>query len=70
MSNCSKKNCSNAESKKAMNKLKHEVASELGVPLKDGYNGDLTSKESGSVGGEMVRKMIKNQQEQMSDKDR
>lgn len=70
MSNCSKKNCSNAESKKAMNKFKHEVASELGVPLKDGYNGDLTSKESGSVGGEMVRKMIKNQQEQMSDKDR
>lgn len=45
-----------------------EVANELGVDLKEGYNGDLTSKEAGSVGGEMVRKMIKKQEEQMSEK--
>ena len=39
------------EAKGAMNKFKYEVASELGVPLTDGYNGDLTSKQNGSVGG-------------------
>lgn len=54
------------EAKSAMDKFKMEVASELGVNLKDGYNGDLTSKEAGSIGGEMVRKMIKKQEEQMS----
>lgn len=41
-------------SKAGMDKLKYEVANELGVPLKDGYNGDLTSAQNGSVGGEMV----------------
>ena len=46
------------EAKAAMNRFKEEVASELGVPLKDGYNGDLTSKQAGSVGGQMVKKMI------------
>ena len=46
------------EAKAAMNRFKEEVASELGVPLKDGYNGDLTSREAGSVGGQMVKKMI------------
>ena len=54
------------EAKGAMNRFKQEVASELGVPLKDGYNGDLTSRQAGSIGGEMVRKMIKKQEEQMS----
>lgn len=54
--------------KGAMDKFKMEVANELGVDLKEGYNGDLTSKEAGSVGGEMVRKMIKKQEEQMSEK--
>ena len=53
------------EAKGAMNRFKMEVASELGVPLKEGYNGDLTSKQAGSIGGEMVRKMIKKQEEQM-----
>ena len=43
------------EAKDAMKRFKEEVASELGVPLKDGYNGDLTSKQAGSIGGEMVR---------------
>lgn len=51
--------------KVAMDRFKTEVASELGVNLKEGYNGDLTSKEAGSIGGEMVRRMIKKQEEQM-----
>ena len=42
------------EAKEAMKRFKEEVASELGVPLKDGYNGDLTSRQAGSIGGEMV----------------
>ncbi len=53
------------EAKEAMNRFKEEVASELGVPLKEGYNGDLTSKQAGSIGGEMVKKMIMRQEEQM-----
>lgn len=53
------------EAKAAMDRFKTEVASELGVNLKEGYNGDLTSKEAGSIGGEMVRRMIKSQEEQM-----
>ena len=56
------------EAKDAMNKFKMEVANELGVNLKQGYNGDLTSRESGSIGGEMVRQMIKKQEQQMSGK--
>ncbi len=54
------------QAKEAMDKFKMEVASELGVPLKQGYNGDLTSAQNGSVGGEMVRQMIKRQEESMS----
>ena len=54
------------EAKGAMNRFKMEVASELGVPLSDGYNGNLTSKENGSVGGYMVKKMIEAQERQMS----
>ena len=53
------------EAKDAMKRFKEEVTSELGVPLKDGYNGDLTSKQAGSIGGEMVKKMIMKQEEQM-----
>lgn len=53
------------EAEDAMKRFKEEVASELGVPLKDGYNGDLTSKQAGSIGGEMVKKMIMKQEEQM-----
>ena len=56
------------EAKDAMNRFKMEVASELGVPLTNGYNGNLTSAQNGSVGGEMVRKMIKRQEETMSGK--
>ena len=46
------------EAKAAMDRFKTEVASELGVNLKEGYNGDLTSKEAGSIGGQMVKNMI------------
>ena len=53
------------EAKAAMDRFKTEVASELGVNLKEGYNGDITSKEAGSIGGEMVRRMIKKQEESM-----
>ena len=49
--------------KAAMDRFKTEVASELGVNLKEGYNGDLTSKEAGSIGGEMVRRMVKSYEE-------
>ncbi len=44
--------------KQAMEKFKMETASEVGVPLKQGYNGDLTSKQAGTIGGNMVRKMV------------
>ena len=54
------------EAKGALNRFKYEVANELGVPLTDGYNGNLTSKQNGSVGGYMVKKMIENQERQMS----
>ena len=54
------------QAREALDRFKMEVASEIGVPLKQGYNGDLTSAQNGSVGGEMVRKMIKRQEEAMS----
>lgn len=50
----------------ALDRFKFEVANELGVPLTDGYNGNLTSKQNGSVGGYMVKKMIEQQERQMS----
>ena len=50
----------------ALDRFKMEVASEIGVNLKEGYNGDLTSAEAGSVGGNKVKKMIRKQEEQMS----
>ena len=52
--------------KEAMEKFKYEVANEIGVPLKQGYNGDLTSAQNGYVGGYMVKKMIEAQERQMS----
>ena len=56
------------EAKEAMDKFKMEVASELGVPLSNGYNGNLTSAQNGSVGGYMVKKMIEAQERQMAGK--
>lgn len=46
------------EAKEALDKFKMEAASDVGVTLKQGYNGDLTSKQAGSIGGQMVKKMI------------
>ena len=54
------------EAKGALNRFKFEVANELGVPLTDGYNGNLTSKQNGSVGCYMVKKMIEAQERSMS----
>jgi hypothetical protein len=54
------------QAKEALNRFKMEIANEIGVPLKNGYNGDLTSKQNGSVGGEMVKRMIRQQESQMS----
>ena len=54
------------EAKGALDRFKYEVANELGVPLTNGYNGNLTSKQNGSVGGYMVKKMIEEQEKQMS----
>lgn len=56
------------EAKGALDKFKFEVANEIGVPLKEGYNGDLTSRQNGSVGGYMVKKMIEAQERQMAGK--
>lgn len=56
------------EAKEALNRFKYEVANEIGVPLKQGYNGDLTSKQNGSVGGYMVKKMIQDAEKRMSGK--
>ena len=46
------------EAREAMDRFKMEAATEVGVNLKDGYNGDITSKQAGSIGGQMVKKMI------------
>ena len=46
------------EARQALEDMKYEIAGELGINLKQGYNGDLTSKQAGSVGGQMVKKMI------------
>ena len=53
------------EAKEALNKFKMEAANEVDVNLKQGYNGDLTSKQAGSVGGQMVKKMIENAENAM-----
>ena len=68
MTNSSSNKMNVPEAKSAMDKFKFELASELGVPLSDGYNGNLTSKENGSVGGYMVKKMIEAQERQMAGK--
>ena len=53
------------ESRQAMDQFKQQAASEVGVNLKQGYNGDLTSREAGSVGGQMVKKMIESYEQSM-----
>ncbi|MCI9353772.1 MAG: alpha/beta-type small acid-soluble spore protein [Firmicutes bacterium] len=56
------------EARAALEQFKYEVASEIGVPLKKGYNGDLTSAQNGYVGGYMVKKMIEAQEKKMAGK--
>jgi hypothetical protein len=58
MSSNSSNRLVNPSARDAMDKFKMEAASEVGVNLKNGYNGDLTSKQAGSVGGQMVKKMV------------
>ena len=53
------------EAKEALNKFKHEVASEVGVNLKDGYNGNISARDAGKIGGQMVRKLIQQAESQM-----
>ena len=53
------------EAKEALERFKMEAANEVGVNLKQGYNGDLTSKQAGSVGGQMVKKMIQSYENSM-----
>ena len=53
------------EAMSALDKFKYEVASEVGVNLKDGYNGDLSSKDAGKIGGQMVKKMIEQAERNM-----
>ncbi len=53
------------EAKEAMERFKMEAANEVGVNLKQGYNGDLTAKQAGSVGGQMVKKMIQSYENSM-----
>lgn len=54
-----------AEAKDALNRFKMEAANEVGVNLKQGYNGDLTAKQAGSIGGQMVKKMIESYEKNM-----
>ena len=56
------------EAASALDKFKYEVASEVGVNLKQGYNGDLSSKDAGRIGGNMVRKLIQQAENNMANK--
>ncbi len=56
------------EAKDAMERFKMEAANEVGVNLKQGYNGDITAKQAGSVGGQMVKKMIESYENSMKTK--
>ena len=54
------------QAKNALNNMKYEIARELGVNLKQGYNGDLPSREAGSVGGYMVKRLVEQAEQQMA----
>ena len=56
----------NKQAKAALNKFKYEVANELGVNLKQGYNGDLTSREAGSIGGKKIKKLVEKAANEMN----
>ena len=59
MSNSNNNQLNIPQAREAMDRFKMQAAQEVGVDLKQGYNGDLTSREAGSIGGQMVKKMIK-----------
>ena len=56
------------QAKDALNNMKHEIAGELGINLKQGYNGDLTSRQAGYIGGYMVNRLIEQQEKAMAGK--
>ena len=56
------------EARKAMSNMKQEVANELGITLNEGYNGNISAKDAGYIGGNMVKKMIEAQEKSMSNK--
>lgn len=66
MSNSKNNNVVVPQAKAAMNKFKMEAANEVGVNLNEGYNGDLTSRQAGSIGGQMVKKMIKKYEQDLA----
>ena len=57
---------SSGQGKEMLNNMKYEVANQIGVNLKQGYNGDITSKDAGHIGGQMVKKMIEQVERSMS----
>ena len=59
---------SNKQSKEALNQMKNEAAQSVGVSLKEGYNGDITARQAGSIGGEMVKRMVESYEKGMSGK--
>ncbi len=68
MSNNSNRMPNVPEAKQAMNNMKHEVAGELGITLNQGYNGNISAKDAGHIGGQMVNRMISSQESRMSGK--
>ena len=56
------------EAKQALNNMKYEIAGELGINLKQGYNGDLPSRQAGSIGGYMVKRLIEQAERQLANK--
>ena len=68
MATSNSNNLVNPNAREAMNRFKMEAAAEMGVNLKQGYNGDITAKQAGSVGGQMVKKMIESYENSMKTK--
>ncbi|MBQ8536002.1 MAG: alpha/beta-type small acid-soluble spore protein [Clostridia bacterium] len=67
-SNNNSNRLSGPEARGALNNMKYEIANELGINLKQGYNGDLPSRQAGYIGGYMVKRMIEQQEKQMAGK--
>jgi len=67
-SNGNKQGAMVPEAKQALNNMKYEIAGELGINLKQGYNGDLPSRQAGSIGGYMVKRLVEQAERQMAGK--